>query len=114
MGLSISWRYFQVRGSHSATHRRRALGAAEDCWRGMIQVPFSSPGQLLRAVEFLQCRFRLERRGLAGEGLRSKYTDRRVGSSEFRPFATAVHGEAGCNIGRDAGVGPAIAAHEQI
>src|SRR5262245_24444965 len=70
-----------------------------------------SPGQLLRAVELLQCRFRLECLRLAGEGLCAKYANRRVGAREFRPFAAAVSDEAGCDVGRDAGVRPAIAAH---
>jgi len=72
------------------------------------------PGQLRCAVEFLQGRFRLERLGLAGEGLGAQHANRRVGAREFRPFAAAVSGKAGCNIGSDAGVSPAIAAYEQI
>ena len=75
---------------------------------------FPSPGQPLRAIEFLQCRFRLECVGLAGEGLCAKHANRRVGACEFRPFTAAVSGKSGCDVGRDAGVRPAIAAHEQI
>ncbi|MDB6103066.1 MAG: hypothetical protein JWO52_3065 [Gammaproteobacteria bacterium] len=33
---------------------------------------------------------------------------------EFRPFAAAVSGQAGCDVDRDAGIRPAIAAHKQI
>ncbi len=75
---------------------------------------FPSPGQLRGALEFLQCCFRLECRGFAGKGLCAKHANRRVGAREFRAFAAGVSGEAGCDVGRDAGVGPAIAAHQQI
>jgi len=40
--------------------------------------------------------------------------EQEVGAREFRPFAAAVSGEASCDVGRDAGVRPAIAAHKQI
>ena len=72
------------------------------------------PDQPLCAVEFLQRRFRLECLRLAGKGLCAKHANRRVGAREFRPFAAAVNGKAGCDVGRDAGVRPAIAAHQQI
>jgi hypothetical protein len=75
---------------------------------------FASPGQLLGAVEFLQCRFRLECLGLASEGLRAKHANRRIGAREFRPFAAAVSGKTGCDVGRDAGVCPPISAHKKI
>src|SRR5258705_5066365 len=108
------------RGSHAdvahATLNPRYFQAT---WRPDPAIPseigtFPSPGQLLCAVEFLQGRFRLECLGLAGEGLCAKYANRRVGAREFRAFTAAVSGEAGCDVGRDAGVRPAIAAHKQI
>jgi len=37
-----------------------------------------------------------------------------VGAREISPFAAAVSGKAGYDVGRDAGVRPAIAAHKQI
>jgi hypothetical protein len=75
---------------------------------------FPSPSPPLCAVEFLQCCFRLECLGLAGEGQCAKHANRRVGAREFRPFAAAVSGEAGCDVSSDAGVRPAVAAHKQI
>jgi hypothetical protein len=75
---------------------------------------FSSPGPLPGAVEFFQCGFRLECLRLAGEGARAQHAHRGVGAGEFRPFAAAVGGKSGRDVGSNAGVGAAIAAYEQI
>ena len=73
-----------------------------------------SPGQPRSAVELLQRCFRLERFRLAGECLCAKNANRGVGACEFGSFTATVHSEPSINVGRDAGVRPTIAAHEQI
>src|SRR5690606_39220215 len=55
-----------------------------------------------------------ERLGLAGEGSCTKYPDRRIGARELRAFATAVSSETRGDVGRDAGICPAVATQEQI
>jgi len=72
------------------------------------------PGQPRSAVELLQRCFRLERFRPGGKCLSAKNANRRVGAREFCSFTATVRGEPSCDVGGDAGVRPAIAAHEQI
>ena len=78
-------------------------------WRALL-----SPGQPRGAVELLQSCFRLERFRLAGEWLCAKNANRGIGAREFCSFTATMRGEPSFDVGRDAGVRPAIAAHEQI
>jgi len=102
-------------GWRTGDRKRMVLVARADMLNGARhRRTFLSPGQPRSAVELLQRCFRLERFRLAGECLCAKNANRGVGAREFGSFTATVRGEPSCDVGRDAGVRPAIAAHEQI